>query len=82
MLAAVVRLLSDASAVHACFVYLVEDKRERLVLRAASESSIAVLEGDARIAALSDFARLAESLPPRFELRFRTEVVLSRTIRP
>ena len=35
VLAAVVRLLSDASAVHACFVYLVEDD-ERLVLRAAS----------------------------------------------
>jgi GAF domain-containing protein len=33
----VVRLLSDASAVHACFVYLVEDERERLVLRAASD---------------------------------------------
>jgi GAF domain-containing protein len=32
-----VRLLSDASAVHACFVYLVEDDGERLVLRAASE---------------------------------------------
>src|SRR6188508_3567833 len=32
---AVVRLLSDASAVHACFVYLIED--DRLVLRAASE---------------------------------------------
>ena len=37
MLAAVVRLLSDASAVHACFVYLVEDGGRRLVLRAASE---------------------------------------------
>jgi GAF domain-containing protein/sugar diacid utilization regulator len=36
VLAAVVRLLSDASAVHATFVYLVEDGRERLVLRAAS----------------------------------------------
>jgi GAF domain-containing protein len=35
VLAAVVRLLSDASAVHACFVYLIED--ERLLLRAASE---------------------------------------------
>ena len=34
VLAAVVRLLSDASAVHACFVYLIED--DRLVLRAAS----------------------------------------------
>jgi putative methionine-R-sulfoxide reductase with GAF domain len=36
VLAAVVRLLSDASAVHACFVYLVEDGGERLVLEAAS----------------------------------------------
>ena len=35
VLGAVVRLLSDASAVHACFVYLIED--DRLVLRAASE---------------------------------------------
>ena len=35
VLRAVVRLLSDASAVHACFVYLIED--DRLVLRAASE---------------------------------------------
>jgi GAF domain-containing protein len=37
VLGAVVRLLSEASAVHACFVYLVEDEGERLVLRAASE---------------------------------------------
>jgi putative methionine-R-sulfoxide reductase with GAF domain len=37
VLAAVVRLLSDASAVHATFVYLVEDDGQRLVLRAASE---------------------------------------------
>lgn len=37
MLRAVVRLLSEASAVHACFVYLVEDEGERLVLGAASE---------------------------------------------
>ena len=36
VLAAVVRLLSDASAVHACFVYLVENEGDRLVLRAAS----------------------------------------------
>ena len=35
VMGAVVRLLSDASAVHACFVYLIEE--ERLVLRAASE---------------------------------------------
>jgi GAF domain-containing protein len=37
VLASVVRLLSDAAAVHATFVYLVEDDGERLVLRAASE---------------------------------------------
>jgi GAF domain-containing protein len=37
VLAAVVRLLSDASAVHACFVYLVADGGERLVLEAASD---------------------------------------------
>ena len=35
VMGAVVRLLSDASAVHACFVYLIED--DRLVLRAACE---------------------------------------------
>ncbi len=33
----VVRLLSEASAVHACFVYLVDRDAERLELRAASE---------------------------------------------
>jgi GAF domain-containing protein len=37
VLAAVVELLSEASGVHACFVYLVEDGGERLVLRAASQ---------------------------------------------
>jgi GAF domain-containing protein len=37
VLAAVVRLLTDASAVHACFVYLMEESGGRLVLRAASE---------------------------------------------
>jgi GAF domain-containing protein len=36
VLAGVVRLLSDASAVHACFVYLLDQDRRRLVLRAAS----------------------------------------------
>ncbi len=35
VLRSVVRLLSEGSAVHACFVYLVEDGGERLVLRAA-----------------------------------------------
>jgi len=37
VLAGVVTLLSDASAVHACFVYLLERDRKRLVLRAASD---------------------------------------------
>src|SRR3712207_437753 len=37
VLRSVVRLLTDAAAVHACFVYLVEDGGQRLVLRAASE---------------------------------------------
>jgi GAF domain-containing protein len=37
VLAAVVHLLSDASAVHACFVYLVDEAGERLTLAAASE---------------------------------------------
>ena len=37
VLGAVVGLLTDASGVHACFVYLVEDDGARLVLRAASE---------------------------------------------
>lgn len=37
VLRAVVRLLSEASAVHACFAYLVEDGGERLVMRAASK---------------------------------------------
>jgi GAF domain-containing protein len=37
VLDSVVRMLSEASAVHACFVYLVDGERERLELRAASE---------------------------------------------
>src|SRR5262245_50218824 len=35
VLRAVVRLLSEASAVHACFVYLVDESGDRLVLAAA-----------------------------------------------
>ncbi len=35
VLDAVVRLLSEASAVHACFVYLLDEAEERLVLKAA-----------------------------------------------
>jgi len=37
VLASVVELLSEASAVHACFVYLADPDEERLVLEAASE---------------------------------------------
>jgi GAF domain-containing protein len=37
VLGAVVHLLSRASSVHACFVYLVDDGSSRLVMRAASE---------------------------------------------
>jgi hypothetical protein len=37
VLDAVVRLLTDASAVHACFVYLIDEEGERLVMKAASE---------------------------------------------
>ena len=37
VLDAVVRLLSDASAVHACFVYLLDADGDRLDLYAASE---------------------------------------------
>ena len=36
VLGAVVRLLSDASGVHACFVYLVDEREDALLLRAAS----------------------------------------------
>jgi len=36
VLRAVVKLMSDASGVHACFAYLMDDGGERLVLRAAS----------------------------------------------
>ncbi len=37
VLDAVVRLLTDASGVHACFVYLIDHDDERLVLKAASD---------------------------------------------
>ena len=44
VLAAVVRLLSDASAVHACFVYLVDADERTLVLKAASEPYTAFID--------------------------------------
>jgi GAF domain-containing protein len=48
VLGAVVRLLSDASGVHACFVYLLEERGDSLVLRAASEP-YAHLVGEIRL---------------------------------
>jgi GAF domain-containing protein len=48
VLGAVVRLLSDASGVHACFVYLLDPAGEALVLRAASEP-YAQLVGEIRL---------------------------------
>jgi SAM-dependent methyltransferase len=62
------------------FPHTQELDRDGLVAQAASESSIALLDGDARTAALAEFGRLAESLPPRFGLRFATEVFLSTTL--
>ena len=46
------RLLSDASAVHACFVYLLDRDGKRLVLRAAS-------------APYAHLAELGDGSPPR-----------------
>src|SRR4051812_2986907 len=48
VLDAVVRLLSDASGVHACFVYLLDDTGASLVLRAASDP-YAHLVGEIRL---------------------------------
>jgi GAF domain/PucR C-terminal helix-turn-helix domain/GGDEF-like domain len=45
VLEAVVRLLTDASGVHACFVYLVDDGGDRLVLKAASEPYAHLVDG-------------------------------------
>jgi ubiquinone/menaquinone biosynthesis C-methylase UbiE len=45
-----------------------------LVALAASETSIALLEGRAHAAALADFRLLAEPLPARLRLRYTTEI--------
>jgi GAF domain-containing protein len=45
VLDAIVRLLTDASAVHACFVYLVDGAAERLVLKAASDPYSHLVDG-------------------------------------
>jgi GAF domain-containing protein/sugar diacid utilization regulator len=45
VLDAVVRLLTDASGVHACFVYLVDDRGDRLVLKAASDPYAHLVDG-------------------------------------
>jgi SAM-dependent methyltransferase len=71
--------LPESGEVHR-FPHVHELDREGLVAQAASESSIAILDSDARAAALADFAELAARLPPRFELCYTTEVVLTSTI--
>lgn len=48
--------------------------------RAASESSIAVLDPAQREAALAEVARLAAGLPPSFVLRYTTEVILAARV--
>ena len=45
-----------------------------LVALAASETSIALLEGGAHATALADFKRLADQLPSRLRLRYTTEI--------
>lgn len=50
---------------------------ETLVAQAASESSIARLDPAALGEALADFRRLSAGLPPRFGLRFETEIVVA-----
>jgi PucR C-terminal helix-turn-helix domain/GAF domain/GGDEF-like domain len=45
VLDSVVRLLTDASGVHACFVYLVDAEAERLVLKAASHPYSHLVDG-------------------------------------
>jgi SAM-dependent methyltransferase len=47
-----------------------------IVPLAASETSIAILDGDVRAAALAEFGRLADSLPTPLRLRYTTEICL------
>jgi SAM-dependent methyltransferase len=58
----------------AAFPHAHELDAEDLVAQLLSETSIAVLDEDARAAAADDVRRLAATLPPRFPLRYRTEV--------
>ncbi len=70
--------LRDTGVFHASEVRSFPNEHELdsddLVALAASETSIAILKGEARAAALADFSRLAESLPPRLRLRYTTEI--------
>jgi SAM-dependent methyltransferase len=47
---------------------------EDIIALAVSETSIALLDAEARTAALADFGRVADSLAPRLRLRYTTEV--------
>jgi SAM-dependent methyltransferase len=51
--------------------------RDDIVALAASETSIAVLDGERRAAAIADFTRIADSLGPRLRLPYITEVHLA-----
>jgi SAM-dependent methyltransferase len=48
-----------------------------IVALAASETSIALLDAEARNAALADFGRVADSLAPRLRLQYTTEIHLA-----
>jgi SAM-dependent methyltransferase len=58
----------------AAFPHLHELDAAELVAQLLSETSIALLDEDARAAAAADVRALAATLPPRFPLRYRTEV--------
>jgi len=73
VLRAVVRLLSDASSVHACFVYLLDRDGRRLVLRAAA----APYEGLAGVVALEQGEGLAWWALERREPAFIRENALA-----
>ena len=51
-----------------------------IVPLAASETSIATLDGEARAAAVADFERLAASLPMRLRLRYTTEIYVAHRL--
>lgn len=54
---------------------------EDIIALALSETSIALLDDEARTAALADFRRVADSVAPRPRLRYRTEVHVADRLR-